>query len=283
MSDHRTPSELDVPPSPARLDAPGSPQERRGSSPEEAPLKGRVALITGASSGIGAAVAETLAEVGAAVCLVARRSERIEALARRIRERGGEALAVQADVSVRDEVDAAARAAMGRWGRIDILVNNAGVMPLSPLSDLRVGDWERMVDVNVKGVLYGIAAVLPGMRERRDGHIVNVGSVAGRRPFPGGTVYAATKFAVRALSAGIQLGLSSAEGIRITDVQPGVVDTELMDHIPDEGIQERFADTWGERRRLRADDVAQAVLFAVTAPTRVNVNEILIRPTDQPT
>jgi NADP-dependent 3-hydroxy acid dehydrogenase YdfG len=162
-------------------------------------------------------------------------------------------------------------------------VNNAGVMPLSPIADGRVDDWERMIDVNVKGVLYGIAAVLPGMRRRGDGHIVNVGSVAGRRPFPGGTVYAATKFAVRALSAGIQLELSAEEGIRITDVQPGVVDTELMDHIPSETIQGRFAETWQQRRALWPGDVAQAVLFAVTAPSRVNVNEILIRPTDQPT
>lgn len=270
------------------LDVPltlGTPRDsgRTGNTPQEAPLRGRVALVTGASSGIGEAVAETLAEMGAQVCLLARRLDRLEALVARIEEGGGEALACRADVSVRSDVETAVEQAVHRWGRVDILVNNAGVMPLSPVGDLRVDDWERMIDVNVKGVLYGIAAVLPGMRERGDGHIVNVGSVAGRRPFPGGTVYAATKFAVRALSAGIQLELSAEDGVRITDVQPGVVDTELMDHIPDDTTRDRFADTWQSRRRLRADDVAQAVLFAVTAPTRVNVNEILIRPTDQPT
>jgi NADP-dependent 3-hydroxy acid dehydrogenase YdfG len=228
-------------------------------------------------------VAETLGAAGAAVCVLARREQRLQAVVRRIEEWGGEALACRADVSVRAEVEGAVEEAVRRWGRVDILVNNAGVMPLSPVAEGRVEDWERMVDVNLKGVLYGIAAVLPGMRERADGHIVNVGSVAGRRPFPGGTVYAATKFAVRALSAGIQLELSAEDGIRITDIQPGVVDTELMDHIPNDEIQGRFAEVWRQRRALRPGDVAQAVLFAVTAPTRVNVNEILIRPTDQPT
>ena len=281
MADHRTPSELDVPPTlgTPRTDESGRP----GTSPQETPLLGRVAVITGASAGIGEAVAETLAVMGARVGVLARRKDRLDTLVQRIRDRGGEAVALVADVSVRKEVEASAAEVIRRWGRIDILVNNAGVMPLSPIGDLRVEDWDRMVDVNVKGVLYGIAAVLPGMRERGDGHIVNVGSVAGRRPFPGGTVYAATKFAVRALSAGIQLELSAEDGVRITDVQPGVVDTELMDHIPDPATRDRFSTTWAERRTLRADDVAQAVLFAVTAPTRVNVNEILIRPTDQPT
>lgn len=249
----------------------------------EAPLEGRVAVVTGASSGIGTAVAETLSEAGAAVCVVARRKERLEALVRRLEEAGGKALACRADVSRRADVEGAVQSAVRRWGQVDILVNNAGVMPLSPVADGRVEDWDRMIDVNLKGVLYGIAAVLPGMRMRGDGHIVNVGSVAGRRPFPGGTVYAATKFAVRALSAGIQLELSAEDGIRVTDIQPGVVDTELMDHIPSETIQGRFAETWQRRRALWPGDVAQAVLFAVTAPTRVNVNEILIRPTDQPT
>lgn len=238
LADHRTPSELDVPPTlgSPRTD-PSLHEVRAGNTPQEAPLEGRVVLVTGASSGIGAAVAETLAEMGARVAVLARRKARLDEVVQRILDRGGEAVALKADVSIRSEVEAARDTVVGRWGRIDILVNNAGVMPLSPVGDLRVEDWERMVDVNVKGVLYGIAAVLPGMRERGDGHIVNVGSVAGRRPFPGGTVYAATKFAVRALSAGIQLELSSEAGIRITDVQPGVVDTELMDHIPDETVE----------------------------------------------
>jgi NADP-dependent 3-hydroxy acid dehydrogenase YdfG len=253
------------------------------SESREKALDGRVALVTGASSGIGEAVARELARAGASVLVTARREDRLRALVERIRQDGGKARAVPADVSRREEVAAAVDDALGTWGRVDILVNNAGVMPLSPVSALRVEDWERMVDVNVKGVLYGLASVLPGMLERGEGHIVNVGSVAGRRPFPGGTVYAATKFAVRALSAGIQLELSAERGIRITDVQPGVVDTELMDHIPEEEIRDRFETTWSARRALRPEDVARTVLFAVTAPPHVNVNEILVRPTDQAT
>lgn len=253
------------------------------SPPAARALEGRVALITGASSGIGEAVAETLAGAGATVVLGARRVDRLEALASRIRDAGGRALLRRTDVTVPDDLQALVRLARAEAGAVDILVNNAGVMPLSPLEQLRVEDWERMVDVNVKGVLFGIAAVLPVMLEQERGHIVNVGSLAGRRPFPGGTVYAATKFAVRALSAGIQLELSSARGIRVTDIQPGVVETELMDHIPDAEVGERFETTWATRRKLAAADVAGAVLYAVTAPPHVNVNEVLIRPTDQPT
>jgi NADP-dependent 3-hydroxy acid dehydrogenase YdfG len=243
----------------------------------------RVAIVTGASSGIGAAVASALAEAGLAVVLGARRVERLEAVAAAIEARGGSAQAKPTDVTDRREVEALATHALDRYGRIDVLVNNAGVMPLSPVDAMRVDDWERMVDVNLKGVLFGVAAVLPTMLERGAGHIVNVGSLAGRRPFPGGSVYAATKFAVRALSWGMQLELSAAHGIRVTDVQPGVVDTELPDHIPDRARREAFRSNWEERRSLHPADVARAVVFAVTSPAHVNVNEILLRPTDQPT
>ena len=246
-------------------------------------LEGRVAIVTGASSGIGEAVALSLADEGAAVVLAARRVERLEALAERIVARGGEAVACPTDVTVRADLERAVRLALDRWGRVDVLVNNAGVMPLSPIEHGRVEEWERMVDVNVKGVLYGIAAVLPPMLVRGGGHIVNVGSVAGRRPFPGGAVYSATKFAVRSLTAGLQLELSAARGIRVTDVQPGVVDTELLDHIAVAELRTGFREAWKERRSLAAEDVASAVLYAVSAPPHVNVNEILIRPTDQPT
>lgn len=246
-------------------------------------LDGRVALVTGASSGIGAAVAHALAGAGAAVVLGARREDRLSHVADAIRDAGGQAEARVTDVSVRANVEALATLALDRFGRIDVLVNNAGVMPLSPVEELRVEDWERMVDVNVKGVLYGVAAVLPGMLERGSGHIVNVGSVAGRRPFPGGSVYSATKFAVRSLTWGMQLELSAARGIRVTDVQPGVVETELADHIPDPERRDAFQSGWTDRRPLQPEDVARAVLFAVTSPPHVNVNEILIRPTDQPT
>jgi len=156
-------------------------------------------------------------------------------------------------------------------------------MPLSTLESLRLEDWEAMVDVNIKGVLFGLGAVLPYMLRQGAGHIVNVGSVAGRRPFKTGAVYSATKFAVRALSAGIHLELSAEKGIRVTDIEPGVVDTELSSHIPELDAKATFDARWEGKRMLTPGDVAHAVLFAVTSPDRVNVNEILIRPTDQPT
>ena len=229
-------------------------------------LDGRTAVVTGASSGIGRATAEALAGAGAAVVVAARREERLRELVDAVEAGGGRALAVPTDVTVRAEVESLARRAVDAFGGIDVLVNNAGVMPLSRMEELRVDDWERMVDVNLKGVLYCLGAVLPVMLEAGGGHVVNVGSVAGRRPFPGGSVYAATKFAVRALSWGMQLELSAARGIRVTDVQPGVVDTELTDHIPGREARRGFDARWEGKRRLRAEDVARSVLHAVTAP-----------------
>jgi NADP-dependent 3-hydroxy acid dehydrogenase YdfG len=246
-------------------------------------LKGRVAVVTGASSGIGAATALLLAEEGASVVLAARRRERVDDLAEEATRKGGRAMALPTDVTRRSEVEALVARTEEAFGPPDILVNSAGVMPLAPLTEARVEDWEAMVDVNLKGILFAVGAVLPGMLRRGSGHIVNVGSLAGRRPFPGGTVYSATKFAVRALTWGMQLELSAAHGIRVTDIQPGVVDTELMDQIPSRAVREQFRVGWEGRRKLRPEDVAQAVLFAVTSPEHVNVNEVLIRPTDQPT
>jgi len=246
-------------------------------------LSGRVAVVTGASSGIGTATARALAGAGAAVALLARRRERLDELSKDIVASGGRAKAFPVDVTRRQEMEDAVRGAVEAFGSVDILVNNAGIMPLSSLETLRVEEWEAMVDVNLKGVLFGVAAVLPFMLEQAGGHIVNVGSVAGRRPFKTGAVYSATKFAVRALSAGIHLELSAQKGIRVTDIQPGVVDTELAGHIPDPEARETFHARWEGKRMLAARDVADAILYAVSAPDRVNVNEILVRPTDQPT
>ncbi len=246
-------------------------------------LAGKVAVVTGASSGIGRAVAAALAGEGAAVAVAARRGARLEELADRILRDGGRALAATVDVTDRDAVFALMERAAAELGPIDVLVNNAGVMPISPLAEFHLDHWLRMVDVNVKGVLHCIAAALPGMLERRRGHVVNVGSLAGRRPFPGGTVYAATKFAVRCLSAGMQLELSARHGVRITDVQPGVVATELMDRIPDPEIRDGFARSWRDRKPMDPEDVAAAILYALAAPEHVNVNEILMRPRDQET
>ncbi|MEQ9400000.1 MAG: SDR family oxidoreductase [Longimicrobiales bacterium] len=246
-------------------------------------LAGSVAVVTGASSGIGAAVAEVLAADGAAVVLVARRKERLQEVADRIRSAGGDADVAPTDVTRRTEVEAMVAGTVERRGQVDILVNNAGVMPLAPLADARVDQWERMIDVNLKGVLYGLGAVLPVMVRQGSGHVVNIGSVAGRRPFPGGSVYAATKFAMRALSWGMHLELGAEHGIRVTDIQPGVVATELFDHIEDADIRAGFKQGWEGRRPLQPEDVARAVHHAVTSPDHVSVSEILIRPTDQPT
>lgn len=249
---------------------------------DEGRLQGKVALVTGASAGIGEAAALALAEEGASVVVTARRVERLEALAERIRALGSDALPYAADVASLEDVRSLTDAALERFGRIDILVNNAGLMPLSPLSEVRVDEWTRMIDVNVKGVLHCISTVLPGMMERKSGHIVNVGSLAGRRPFPGGTVYSATKFAVRSLSWGMHLELGAAHGIRVTDIQPGFVSTELMDDA-DPALKEAWDRSWEGRRTLQPEDVARALMFAVTSPDHVSVSELLVRPTDQPT
>ena len=246
-------------------------------------LDGKVALVTGSSAGIGRASALALAERGASVVVSARRQARLLELVGRIESGGGTALAHAADVSVLEDVRSLVDVALERFGQIDVLVNNAGLMPLSPMAEARIEDWKRMVDVNVTGVLNCIAAVLPGMIDRGSGHIVNVGSLAGRRPFPGGTVYAATKFAVRALSWGMHLELGAAHGIRITDVQPGFVATELLDGVPDAETRAAFERAWEGRRTLEPEDVARAVVFAVTSPDHVSVSEVLVRPLDQPT
>ncbi len=246
-------------------------------------LKNKVAIVTGASSGIGEATALRLARAGATVVLAARRVERLEAVASSIEQSGGTALAVTTDVTDSMSVQEMARKAREAFGRIDILINNAGIMPLSPISKLKVEEWDRMIDVNIKGVLHCIAATLPSMLEQGSGHIINVSSVAGRRPFPSGTVYSATKFAVRAISQGLRLELSPTEKIRVTDIEPGVVTTELTQHITDRETADGFTANWGDKRALDSEDVAETILFVLSQPDHVNINEILVRPTDQPT
>ena len=247
----------------------------------EASLSTRVAIVTGASAGIGRATALALAAAGATVVPTARRMDRLRDLADQIDAAGGRALPVACDVTVLAEVEAVATAATDAFGRVDILVNNAGVMRIAPLEECRTADWLRMVAVNVHGVLHFLGAVLPGMIERGSGHIVNIGSLAGRRPFPGGTVYSATKFAVRSLTWGMHLELGAAHGIRVTDIQPGLVETELLDD--DAETKQAWEAAWTGRRTLHPEDVARAVVFAVTTPEHVSVNELLLRPTDQPT
>jgi len=245
------------------------------------PLHGKVAIVTGASAGIGQATARSLAAEGATVVITARRLERLEALREEILEAGGTVLAIAADVTSQAEVEAVVTATLEAFGRIDVLVNNAGIMRIAPIQENRIDDWRRMVDVNVNGVLNYLSSVLPTMLEQSSGHIVNVGSVAGRRPFPGAAVYSATKFALRSLSWGLHLELGNAHGIRVTDIQPGYVSTELLSDDP--ATSAAWDEAWSDRRTLQPEDVARTIVFAVASPDHVSVSEILVRPTDQPT
>lgn len=249
-------------------------------------LSGKVAIVTGASSGIGEAAARKLAARGAAVVVAARRKDRLDRLVDDIEQAGGTALAVACDVRDRKDVDALAGHAKNAFGSIDILFNNAGIMPLSTLDKGRVEDWENMIDINIRGVLYAMNAVLPVMLEQDRGHIVNTSSVAGRIVFAGGAVYCGTKHAVHAISEGLRTELAQMDpprtGIRVTIIAPGVVRTELPDSITDDEWHQRTKDYFeGMDHALQAEDIADAVVYAVTAPERVNVNEILVRPVSQ--
>jgi len=235
---------------------------------------GKVVLVTGASSGIGAGIARELAAAGARLMLGARRTDRLEALAAEIAASGGIVETRRLDVTDRADVAAFAEAARNAWGRIDVIVNNAGVMPLSPMASMKVEEWERMVDVNIKGVLYGIAAVLPGMLAQGSGHVVNIASVGALTVSPTAAVYCATKHAVRAISDGLR---QENERLRVTCIHPGVVESELADTITDEtaaALMKSYRSI-----ALRADAIARAVRYAVEQPEEVDVNEIVVRPT----
>lgn len=246
------------------------------------PLKGKVAIVTGASSGIGEATALALAHAGADVVLAARREERLERLAATIGEQTQARVVIHVtDITKNEQVLGMASAAIEAFGRIDILVNNAGVMLLSRVEKRQVKEWDTMIDVNIKGVLYGIGAVLPHMQEQGSGHIINISSVAGHRTFNSGVVYAATKFAVQAISEGLRQEITASQGIRVTRVNPGIVATELTDHITDEEISAQRDDALKKMRPLQSDDVARAVIYAATQPPHVQVSEILVLPTDQ--
>ena len=243
-------------------------------------IKDKVAIITGASSGIGYATALILSNAGAKVALGARRTDKLEKLKEEITKSGGEALSQKLDVTKKSECDSFVDATIKKWGAVDILVNNAGVMPLSFLKSLKVDEWDQMIDVNIKGVLYCTAAVIPHMMEKKSGHIVNISSVAGRIVFPSGSVYCATKHAVTAFSEGLRQELSTRSKIRVTCIEPGVVATEAGNSITDESLQ-RIVESTKKMGSLNAEDIANAILFAVDAPLHVNINEILVRPTTQ--
>ena len=241
-------------------------------------IEGKVVVITGASRGLGEAAARLLSSQGARLALGARRLDRIEALAA---ELGGEgsARARATDVVDRAQVEALVGDAVAAWGRVDVIINNAGLMPQSRLDALRVEDWDRMVDVNIKGVLYGIAAVLPHMQRQGSGHVINVSSVAGHKVGPGSAVYAATKHAVRAFSEGLRQEMAS-QNIRVTIISPGAVATELPDSVTDPVAAERVKKLYADVA-IPADSFARAVAFAISQPEEVDINEILFRPTRQ--
>ena len=244
-------------------------------------LKNKVALVTGASSGIGYATAVALSKAGAHVAAGARRVERLKDLEKEMsNSRGAEIIIHSLDVSSRANCNSFVDAAIKKWGTVDILINNAGLMPLSFFKNNKFDEWEQMIDVNLKGVLYCTSAVIPYMLEKESGHIVNMSSVAGRVVFAGGTVYCATKHAVAAFSEGLRIEFSSRSKIRVTCIEPGAVSTELLETITDESMT-RFIEASKKMESLQAQDIADAILYAVQAPLHVNVNEILIRPTQQ--
>ena len=243
-------------------------------------IKDKVAIVTGASSGIGYATALALSKAGAKVAIGARRTEKLKELENEITQNGGEAFSQKLDVTKRSDCDSFVKSVVGKWGQVDILVNNAGLMPLSFVKNLKVDEWDQMIDVNIKGVLYCTAAVIPHMMEKKSGHIVNISSVAGRIVFPSGSVYCATKHAVTALSEGLRQEFSTRKNIRVTCIEPGVVSTELTNTITDESLKD-FVENAKKMQSLSAQDIANAIVYAVEAPSHVNVNEVLIRPTTQ--
>ncbi|MFJ7586840.1 SDR family oxidoreductase [Streptomyces sp. NPDC097617] len=234
----------------------------------------KVVAITGASSGIGEETARQLAAEGHRLFLGARRTDRLDALVREINEAGGTAAFQRLDVTDAADVRAFVAAARERYGRMDVMVNNAGVMPLSPLAALKVDEWDRMIDVNVRGVLHGIAAALPVMRAQGGGHFVNVASVGAYEVSPTAAVYCATKFAVRALSEGLRQ--ESDGSVRVTLVSPGVTESELAEGISDPAAREAMKAY--RAVALPASAIAGAIAYAVAQPAGVDVNEIVVRP-----
>ena len=241
-------------------------------------ISGKVVVITGAGSGLGEATARHLSQLGAKVVLAARRRERLEQLVSELVAAGGEAVAYQTDVTRADEVKALIQGALDTFGRVDVLVNNAGLMAIAPLSDVRVEEWERMIDINIKGVLYGIAAALPVFQQQNAGHFINIASVAGIKVFsPGGTVYSGTKFAVRAISEGLRHEVGGS--IRTTTIEPGAVDSELKFGSAHQQSRDFVVDFY--KRAIPAESVARAIAYAIEQPADVDINEIVLRPTTQ--
>jgi NADP-dependent 3-hydroxy acid dehydrogenase YdfG len=248
----------------------------------------KVAIVTGASSGIGYATSLALSKAGIRVAVGARRMDRLQEIEKQIvrngdERRGGEGeifIQRKLDVTSKSDCDSFVDTVAKKWGRVDILINNAGLMPLSHFKNCKVEEWEQMIDVNIKGVLYCTSAVIPYMLDKKSGHIVNISSVAGRIVFAGGSVYCATKHAITAFSEGLRKELSPEYNIRVTCIEPGAVSTELLETITDESMS-KFIEASKNMERLQSEDVANAILYAIQAPNHVNVNEVLLRPTAQ--
>ena len=240
-------------------------------------LLDKVVLVTGASSGIGEATARLLAARGAKVVLGARRTDRLERIVGELRAAGAAAEHRALDVTSLDDMSAFVAFARERFGRVDVIVNNAGLMPLSPLEALKVDEWNRMIDVNIRGVLHGIAAGLPLMKAQGTGHFVNISSIGGHHVFPTSAVYCATKFAVNAISEGLR---QESTAIRVTVISPGVTESELASTITHPGAADAMKDF--RAVAIPADAVARAILYAVEQPASVDVSEIIIRPTASP-
>ncbi|MGE1103966.1 SDR family oxidoreductase [Peribacillus simplex] len=241
-------------------------------------IKDKVVIITGASSGIGEATAKELTSKGAKLVLAARREDRLEKLQKEIQNNGGQAIYKVTDVSSHEQMEELAFYALEEYGKIDVIVNNAGVMPLSPVYQKKIKEWDTMIDVNIKGVLYGIAAVLPSMRERKEGHIINVSSIAGHLVFPAGSVYSGTKFAVRAITEGLRIEEAS-NNIRTTIISPGTITTELLETITD--LELKSAIVEDSKIGIEPASIARAIAFAIEQPSDVAINEMIVRPTIQ--
>ena len=243
-------------------------------------LENRVILVTGASSGIGKATSKKLAENGASVILMARSEDELQALKTDINKNGGKALVVKGDVTNKADFDNAVTKGVAEFGKIDGLINNAGLMPLSFIKKLKTDEWEQMVDVNIKGVLNGVAAVLPELLKQDGGDIINISSMAAHRYFPGGAVYCATKSAVKMFSEGLRQELTPEHNINVTSIEPGAVSTELTSTITDEDIKEMMQDML-EMETLESEDIAEAIYYALSQPKRVNINDVYIVPSEQ--
>jgi len=241
-------------------------------------IEGKIVAITGASGGIGEATVNLLAKRGAKVVLGARRVERLEQICKRLAEAGSEAAYCRVDVKERHSLQEFVALAQERFGRLDVLINNAAIMPVSPLDDLRVDEWDEMIDINIKGVLHGIAAALPVFRKQNSGHIVNIASLAGHRVRPNTSVYSGTKFAVRAISEGLRQ--EAGDKLRVTIISPGVVQTELLETVKREDLKASLTEY--AKIGLSPETIARALVFAIEQPDDVDVNEIVVRPTAQP-